>query len=236
MRRPNLFDAGAVLGPVKAWPGNGGICGEGSAPRPALTGHPLLQDAECDRKDRGGRLSDPGDGHRHDLPEQQSIFLHSLHEPVHPAYAFFEQYGTETRDIGRYGIDPSTYLRTAQATQILERARHSSIVCGERLTRESTYFVGFVSCSYPKLLRRLLPKRALELGGKVNNSVITSRGVTKWSIAQGRLLISVNAIAAFQACTAITASDRHLQSIASIPERESSHCRTDTHAAAAGAR
>jgi hypothetical protein len=31
MRRPNLFDAGAVLGPVKAWPGNGGVSVEGSA-------------------------------------------------------------------------------------------------------------------------------------------------------------------------------------------------------------
>jgi hypothetical protein len=46
---------------------------------------------------------------------------------AHPGHAFFEQYGTETRDIGRYGIAPSTYLKTAQATQILERARHSSI-------------------------------------------------------------------------------------------------------------
>jgi hypothetical protein len=46
---------------------------------------------------------------------------------AHPDHAFFEHYGTDTRGIGRYGIDPSAYLKTAQATQILERARHSSI-------------------------------------------------------------------------------------------------------------
>ncbi len=45
---------------------------------------------------------------------------------AHPGYAFFEQYGTETRDIERYGIDPSAYLKTAPA-QILERAKRSSI-------------------------------------------------------------------------------------------------------------
>ena len=35
---------------------------------------------------------------------------------AHPGHAFFEHYGTETRDIGRYGIDPSAYLKTAQHT------------------------------------------------------------------------------------------------------------------------
>ena len=46
---------------------------------------------------------------------------------AHPGHAFFEQYGTETRDIGRYGIDPSTYLKTAPIAPPLERARQSSI-------------------------------------------------------------------------------------------------------------
>jgi len=31
MVRSNPHDPGAVLGPVKAWPGNGGACGDGSA-------------------------------------------------------------------------------------------------------------------------------------------------------------------------------------------------------------
>ena len=39
----------------------------------------------------------------------------------HPDHAFFQHYGTETRDIGRYGIDPSAYLKTAQATQTSTR-------------------------------------------------------------------------------------------------------------------
>ena len=33
---------------------------------------------------------------------------------AHPDHAFFEQYGTETRDIRRYGIDPSAYGRQRQ--------------------------------------------------------------------------------------------------------------------------
>jgi len=38
-------------------------------------------------------------------------------------YAFFEQYGTETRDIARYGIDPSGYEKTAP---VLPRSKESS--------------------------------------------------------------------------------------------------------------
>jgi len=33
---------------------------------------------------------------------------------AHPDYAFFRSHGTKSRDIGRYGIDPSTYLKTAK--------------------------------------------------------------------------------------------------------------------------
>ena len=46
---------------------------------------------------------------------------------AHPGHAFFEHYGTETRDIGRYGIDPSAYLKTAPTRPTLERAKQSSI-------------------------------------------------------------------------------------------------------------
>ena len=46
----------------------------------------------------------------------------------HPDYAFFQQYGTDTRDIGRYAIDPSAYLKTAPTRPTLERAQLSSIV------------------------------------------------------------------------------------------------------------
>ena len=34
---------------------------------------------------------------------------------AHPDYAFFRAHGTKTRDIDRYGIDPSTYLKNCQA-------------------------------------------------------------------------------------------------------------------------
>ena len=47
---------------------------------------------------------------------------------AHPCHAFFEQYGTETRYIGRHGIDPSAYLKTAPTRPTLERAQQSSIV------------------------------------------------------------------------------------------------------------
>jgi hypothetical protein len=46
---------------------------------------------------------------------------------AHPDYAFLEQYGTETRDISRYGIDPSSYEKTAPVPSKLERVRQSSI-------------------------------------------------------------------------------------------------------------
>jgi hypothetical protein len=46
---------------------------------------------------------------------------------AHPDHAFFEQYGTETRDIARYGIDPSSYEKTAPVSPTLERVRQSSI-------------------------------------------------------------------------------------------------------------
>lgn len=39
----------------------------------------------------------------------------------HPDYAFFQQYGTDTRDIGRYAIDPSAYLKTAPRPKTLDR-------------------------------------------------------------------------------------------------------------------
>jgi hypothetical protein len=42
---------------------------------------------------------------------------------AYPDHAFFEQYGTETRDISRYGIDPSSYDKTAPAPPALERAK-----------------------------------------------------------------------------------------------------------------
>ena len=47
---------------------------------------------------------------------------------AHPGHAFFEHYGTQSRDIGRYGIDPSAYLKTAPTRPTLERAQQSSIV------------------------------------------------------------------------------------------------------------
>jgi hypothetical protein len=46
---------------------------------------------------------------------------------AYPDHAFFEQYGTETRDIARYGIDPSSYEKTAPVPPKLERVRQSSI-------------------------------------------------------------------------------------------------------------
>ena len=46
---------------------------------------------------------------------------------AYPDHAFFEQYGTETRDIARYGIDPSSYDKTAPVPPTLERAKQSSI-------------------------------------------------------------------------------------------------------------
>jgi hypothetical protein len=46
---------------------------------------------------------------------------------AYPDHAFFEQYGTETRDIARYGIDPSGYEKTAPVPPKLERVRQSSI-------------------------------------------------------------------------------------------------------------
>ena len=46
---------------------------------------------------------------------------------AYPDHAFFEQYGTETRDIARYGIDPSNYEKTAPVPPKLERVRQSSI-------------------------------------------------------------------------------------------------------------
>ena len=56
----------------------------------------------------------------------QSFFIPGTNR-AHPGHAFFEHYGTETRDIGRYGIDPSAYLKTAPTRPTLERARQSSI-------------------------------------------------------------------------------------------------------------
>ena len=42
---------------------------------------------------------------------------------AYPDHAFFEQYGTETRDIARHGIDPSSYEKTAPVPPTLERVR-----------------------------------------------------------------------------------------------------------------
>ena len=40
----------------------------------------------------------------------QSFFMPCTNQ-AHPDYAFFRAHGTKTRDIERYGIDPSTYSR-----------------------------------------------------------------------------------------------------------------------------
>ena len=44
----------------------------------------------------------------------QSFFMPCTNQ-AHPDYAFFRAHGTKTRDIERYGIDPSTYLKNCQA-------------------------------------------------------------------------------------------------------------------------
>ena len=46
---------------------------------------------------------------------------------AYPDHAFFEQYGTQTRDIARYGTDPSSYEKTVPVHPTLERMRQSSI-------------------------------------------------------------------------------------------------------------
>ena len=56
----------------------------------------------------------------------QSFYMPGTNR-AHPDHAFFEHYGTETRDIERHGIDPSIYLKTAQTRSTLERAKQSSI-------------------------------------------------------------------------------------------------------------
>jgi hypothetical protein len=40
---------------------------------------------------------------------------------AHPEYAYFEQFGTKTRDTERYGIDPSVFLKTAVQTAVTPR-------------------------------------------------------------------------------------------------------------------
>ena len=47
---------------------------------------------------------------------------------AHPDYAFFRGHGTKTRDIERYGIDPSTYLRTAKPEKARTRRAYTGAV------------------------------------------------------------------------------------------------------------
>ncbi|MGB9163701.1 MAG: hypothetical protein WCC41_04515 [Rhodomicrobium sp.] len=55
---------------------------------------------------------------------------------AYPDHAFFEQYGTETRHIARYGIDPSSYDKTAPVPPTLQRAKQSSTAVPSTLSPE----------------------------------------------------------------------------------------------------
>jgi hypothetical protein len=60
----------------------------------------------------------------------QSFFLPCTNR-AHPDHRFFRTYGTKTREIERYGIDPSTYFKTAAPKKKMERAARSSIIVEE---------------------------------------------------------------------------------------------------------
>ena len=55
---------------------------------------------------------------------------------AYPDHAFFEHYGTDSRDILRHGIDPSSYFKTAPTRPTLERTKQSSINIAASLSSE----------------------------------------------------------------------------------------------------
>jgi hypothetical protein len=57
----------------------------------------------------------------------QSFFMPCTNQ-AHRDYAFFRTHGTKTRDLERYGIDPSTYLRTAKPEKRRTRRPYSGDV------------------------------------------------------------------------------------------------------------
>ena len=60
-------------------------------------------------------------------PKWRAILRHFLHQPrLSLLLALFQQYGTETRDIARYGIDPSSYERQRQSHLSLKKWNHRS--------------------------------------------------------------------------------------------------------------